>query len=239
VLKARALAEVAAERCDGVVAPPFWPGAGGVSFPHTLKLPGALIEPLLTETVVQLAEDGFRAIALVNGHYGLENTLATKRAAAAAMRRADATVLAVADYELLIDEGARGDHAGEWETALLLGERPDLVRLENAGDLPGVIGADPQAATQEQGRNGLAVAGERLADAIQRALVEDRTPYSDALAAGIRALEALWELRQRLPREQVPPVQTDAWLDHSRALHAGRYEEASEAAGRKLREMVV
>jgi creatinine amidohydrolase len=238
VLKARAVAEAAAERCGGTVAPSTWLAAGGVPFPHTLKLAGSLVERLLTEVVVQLAEDGFRVVALVNGHYGLENTLVTKRAAADTMRRTDATVLAVADYELLIEEGARGDHAGEWEAALLFAVRPDLVRLDDAGDLPGVVGADPRTATEEQGRKGLAAAGELLSAAVERALAEDRAAYVEALNAGIRALEALWDLRQRLPRDEVPPVQTDAWLDHCRALHGGRYDEARDAAERKLREIV-
>jgi creatinine amidohydrolase len=238
VLKADALAEAAAERCGAVVAPPTWLAAGGVPFPHTLKLPGALVEPLLTEAVVHFAEDGFRVVCLVNGHYGLENTLATKRAAANAMRRVDATVLAVADYELLIEEGARGDHAGEWETALLWAVRPDLVRLGDAGERQGVIGADPAAASEAQGRAGLDAAAARLAAAVERALIEDRSAYAAALDAGIGALEALWELRQRLPREQVPPVQTPPWLDHCRALHAGRYAEAEEAAAHKLAEIV-
>jgi creatinine amidohydrolase len=238
LLKADALARAAAERCGAVVAPPSWFAAGGVAFPHTLRLDGKLIEPLLTEALVQLAADGFRVIALVNGHYGLENMLATKRAAATTMQRTDATVLALADYELLIDEGARGDHAGEWETALLLAVRPDLVRLDDAGDKPGVIGADPAKATPDQGRRGLDAAATKLAAAVERALEEDRRPYAVALAAGIEALEALWELRQRVGRDSAPPLQTEAWLDHCRALHAGRYADATDAAKRKLREMV-
>jgi hypothetical protein len=83
------------------------------------------------------------------------------------------------------------------------------------------------------------VAAERLAAAVRRALEDDRAAYIAALAAGVRALEAVWDLRQRLPREQVPPVQTEAWLDHCRALHAGRYDEATAAAERKLREIAI
>jgi creatinine amidohydrolase len=238
LLKADALARLAGERCGAVVAPPTWFAAGGVAFPHTLKLHAELIEPALTEALTQLAED-FRVIALVNGHYGLDNTLVTKRAAAAAMRRTDATVLAVADYELLIDEGARGDHAGEWETALLLAVRPELVRLDEAGDRPGVVGADPASASPEQGRRGLEAAAARLAAAVERALADERAPYVEALSAGIEALEALSELRRRVGRERAPPVQTEAWLDHCRALHGGRFGDAKDAAGRTLREMEV
>lgn len=239
LLKAEALARAAAERCGAVVAPPTWFAAGGVAFPHTLKLPAEVIEPLLAEALAQLGEDGFRVIAIVNGHYGLENTLATKRAAAAAMQRTDATVLAVADYELLIGEGARGDHAGEWETALLLAVRPELVRLDELGDRPGVVGADPAGATPEQGRQGLDAAAARLAAAVERALAEERASYVEALTAGIKTLEALWELRQRVGRDQAPPVQTEPWLDYCRALHEGRYADATDAAERTLREMVV
>jgi len=232
LLKAQAIAERAAERTGAVLAPPAWWAAGGVAFPHTLRLSGTVVEPVLTEVLRQLAGLGFRAILLVNGHYGLENSIVVRRAALAVD---DATVVPVADYELLTDLGARGDHAGVWETQLLWPVRPDLVKLEREGELPGVIGEDPRGrSTRERGREGLELAADRAAAALERALSEPREPYAAALAAGLAALEQLWQLRENLPREEVPPVQTEAWLEHLRAMRDGDYERAVEAAREKL-----
>jgi creatinine amidohydrolase len=232
LLKAQAIAERAADLADAVLAPPAWWAAGGVQQPYTLRLPAAVTEPALTAVLRGLAKMGFRAIALVNGHYGLENSIAVRRAALAVT---EATVVPLADYELLTDLGATGDHAGVWETALLMPVRPDLVHLELEGELPGVIGDDPRGrATRELGEQGLATAAERVAEALERALEEPRDPYAEALQAAVAALERLWEFRQELPRERLPPVQTPAWLSHLKAFRAGDWPAATAAARSKL-----
>jgi creatinine amidohydrolase len=232
LLKAAAIAERTADRSGAVLAPPAWWAAGGVDFPYTLRLSGALTEPLLAAVLSGLAEMGFRAICVINGHYGLENSIAVRRAALACD---SATVVPLADYELLTDLGATGDHAGTWETSLLMSERPDLVHLETGGELPGVIGDDPRGrATRELGEQGLELASSRAAGAIERALTEPRGPYAGALAAAVAALEALRKLRQELPREQVPPVATPAWISHLERFREGDWPAARAAAEAKL-----
>jgi creatinine amidohydrolase len=226
LLKAQAIAARTADRAGAVLAPPAWWAAGGVAERYTLRLAAAVTEPVLAAVLRGFAEMGFRAILLINGHYGLENSIAVRRAALAC---ADAAVVPLADYELLTDLGAAGDHAGLWETALLLPERPDLVDLTPAA-LPGVIGADPRDATPELGAQGLELAAERAAVVLERSLVD---PGRDALAAGLAALERLWQLRQELPRDEVPPVQTPAWIRHLEAFREGRWEDAREAARTK------
>ncbi len=231
LLKAQAIAERAADLAGAVLAPPAWWAAGGVQQPHTLRLPAAATEPVLTAVLDGFAAMGFRAIAVVNGHYGLENSIAVRRAALAVT---GATVVPLADYELLIDLGATGDHAGVWETALLLPVRPDLVHLDHEGDLPGVIGDDPRGeATAELGERGLALAAERVAAALDRALGEPREAYAEALQSGTAALERLFHLRQNLGRDRVPPVQTKAWLRHLEAFREGDWERARTAAEAK------
>lgn len=231
LLKAQAIAEGAADRAEAVLAPPAWWAAGGVQQPHTLRLPAAITEPVLTGVLQGFAEMGFRAIAVVNGHYGLENSIAVRRAALAVT---SATVVPLADYELLTDLGATGDHAGVWETSLLLPIRPDLVHLEREGELPGVIGDDPRGtATTELGEQGLTLAADRIAAALDRALDEPREPYARALESATAALERLFHLRQNLGRDRVPPVLTTAWLRHLEAFREGNWERAQAFAESK------
>ena len=113
-------------------------------------------------------------------------------------------------------------------------DRSDLVRLDVSGELPGVIGEDPRGrASRELGERGLELASARAAVALERALTEPREPYRTALQAGLEALERLWELRQELPREQVPPVQTPAWIRHLEAFREGDWPAARAAAEEK------
>ena len=231
LLKAQAIARRTAERSGAVLAPPTWWAAGGVPQPYTLRLSGVVTEPVLAAVLEGVAEFGFRAICLLNGHYGLENSIAVRRAALACT---GATVIPLADYELLTDLGATGDHAGVFETALLLPERPDLVHLELEGELPGVIGDDPRGrATPELGEEALELASARAADLLEKVLHEPRAPIAAALTAAVEALEELWRLRAQLPREQVPPVVTPAWISHLERFRDGEWQEAQRAAEAK------
>jgi creatinine amidohydrolase len=231
LLKAQAIAERAADKAGAVLAPPAWWAAGGVPQPYTLRLPAAVTEPVLAAVLEGFAEMGFRAIAVVNGHYGLENSIVVRRAALAVSA---ATVVPLADYELLTDLGATGDHAGVWETSLLLPVRPDLVHLDHEGELPGVAGDDPRGrATTELGEQGLETAAERVAAALDRALHEPREPYAAALESAAAALERLFHLRENLGRDRVPPVGTRAWLRHLEAFRDGDWEAARAAAEAK------
>ena len=231
LLKAQAIARRTAERSGAVLAPPTWWAAGGVPQPYTLRLSGVVTEPVLAAVLEGVAEFGFRAICLLNGHYGLENSIAVRRAALACTR---ATVIPLADYELLTDLGATGDHAGVFETALLLPGRPDLVHLEVEGELPGVIGEDPRGrATPELGEQALELASARAAALFDRALQEPREPIAAALTAAVEALEALWRLRQELPREHVPPVGTPSWLRHLERFREADWAGARDAAAAK------
>src|SRR6478672_398907 len=119
LLKSQALAERVADRAGAVLAPPAWWAAGGVPQPYTLRLPAEITEPPLAAVLEGFAAMGFEDILVVNGHYGLENSIAVRRAAIAC----SANTVPVADYELLTDLGAAGDHAGLFETALLLPDR--------------------------------------------------------------------------------------------------------------------
>jgi creatinine amidohydrolase len=231
LLKAQAIAERTAERSGAVLAPPAWWAAGGVPRPYTLRLSGEVTEPVLAAVLDGLAGMGFRAICLLNGHYGLENSIAVRRAALACT---EATVLPLADYELLTDLGATGDHAGVFESALLLPERPDLVHLELEGELPGVIGDDPRGrATPELGERALELSSARAAALLDNALREPRGPIAEALAAAVDALAELWRLRLELPRDQVPPVVTPAWIRHLECFRDGDWKGARQAADAK------
>jgi creatinine amidohydrolase len=189
-------------------------------------LPASLTEPVLAAVLESFAAMGFRAICVLNGHYGLENSIAVRRAALTCVA---ATVVPLADYELLTDLGATGDHAGVFETALLLPDRPDLVHLELEGELPGVIGEDPRGrATPELGERALELASKRAAAAVERALDEPREPDRGGPQRRRR------RPRRERPRDQVPPVATPAWIRHLECVRDGDWGGAREAAEAKL-----
>ena len=237
------LASAVADRCDAVLAPVSYWAVGGVPFPYTLTLPIEVIEPLLVAVFEQFGEMGFHVIVALTGHFGLEQTLALKRAAARVMRRSPVTIAALTPYDL-VSETYAGDHAGTGESSLLLACRPDLVDLDAVppGEpLPGVIGEDPRgSASAERGValrnlvvNRTAELGTRL---LRSTPALARRQFLEAIDTAATALAELAAARRDRPRSQVPPVQTGPYLAHCAALWAGDYQAARAAAEDKRAE---
>jgi creatinine amidohydrolase len=239
-LVAEAAAERAAAVSGAVLAPTVWWAVGGLRFPYTFRLQTEPVENVLGDALLEYARMGFRSITVLNGHYGVEHSAASRRAAMRVMASAPVTALVVADYEMLTGLGARGDHAGRWETSLLWAARPELVRedvLRSKRDLAGTQGADPRLGSMEEGERGLHVLAEHMATMIERSLSEsavDREHYLMAFEMGTRVLEALSEIRKRLPKSEVPATATPNWVAHLEAMIAGDYREARLRAERKL-----
>jgi creatinine amidohydrolase len=206
LLKAQAIAERTAELTDAVLAPASWWAAGGVPAVHAAAL------RLRDRTRARRRPDGFAGMA--PGDLPAERPLRPGELdrgppRCSGLRRGDRN--STRRLRAAHRPRRHGDHAGVFETALLLPDRPDLVHLEIEGDLPGVIGDDPRGrATPELGEQALELASSRAAALLERALVEPREPIAEALATAVEALEVLSCLRMDLPREHVPPVTTPA-----------------------------
>ena len=244
-LVAQGLAERVADTLDAVLAPVSYWAAGGVPYPYTLNLPGSIVEPLLEATFEQFAAMGFRVIVGLTGHFGLEQTLILKRAAVRVMRRSPATILPLAEYDLVTDLGYTGDHAATGETSLLWALHPDLVRLDAVPpDMPldGVLGTDPRgSASAERGRELLdQIAGRTAAMAerlLRRTSPVERAAYIEAVAAGVRVLERTLQERETRPKRMVPSLTTPAYLAHCQAIYSGAYALAQAEAERKLSDL--
>ncbi len=241
-LKAQSLCERIADRSDSVLGPLTSWAVGGVPFPHTIRFDLELVETLMRRVFEQMALLGFRVVIGLTGHYGLEQTLAIKRASLKVMRNYPITVWTAGDFEPVIDLGYRGDHAAKWETSLLWALRPDLTRLnaiESTKSLDGIIGEDPRtSASQSLGKSTVEALVERWSSLANRLLSAttgvQRAQYIEALAIAVRVLENLLTERLAKPRSQVPSLTTPAYLEHLQALYRGDYPAAQKHAEAKL-----
>jgi len=241
-LKAQALCEQIAGRTNGVLGPLTPWAVGGVPFPHTIRFDQELIELLMVRIFKQMAVLGFRVVIGLTGHYGLEQTLAIKRASLKVMRSYPITVWAAGEFEPVIDLDYRGDHAARWETSLLWAIRPDLVHLDAVDPaqlLDGIIGEDPRSgASQALGETTVRAIVERWSELTERLLTDtpgvQRAQYIEALAVAVRVMEHLLAARTSQPRSRVPPLTTPAYLAHLRALYQGDYSAAQKHAEAKF-----
>ena len=142
-LLAEAVAHGAAGRAaDVVVMPPPWYGfsAHHMRFAGSVTLRAETLLALCEDIVGSLVKHGFRRILIVNGHGGnggvidvLASTLGHRHYGVA--RIATLTYFALArDAIAALRQSAPGGmgHACEFETAMMLAVRPDLVHPERA-----------------------------------------------------------------------------------------------------------
>ena len=154
-LKAHALCIDAAHKTGGIVMPPIFAGYHTMKyrgFKHTIEISRDLVQRMLREYLEQLYDEDFRVIVLVMGHYGRAHVDALREVCGQFQAaHPDARILAFPEYEVVLDEGVRGDHAGAYETSLMMYYYPDTVDL---GQLPtdreltveqdGIGGDDPR-----------------------------------------------------------------------------------------------
>lgn len=167
--------------------------------PHKLSLSirSEVVRRLWADLFAELQRAGFRALALVSGHYAHPHELLLMDAAEEA-RRNGLAVIAGPPLSVLSDDSML-DHAAHWETSELMAVRPDLVRLDKldaaeaarpAPDLAAhaVLGVDPRkGASAQAGAQALGRALEIWETLLLGALAGEVDDYLDAWYARRRA----------------------------------------------------
>lgn len=142
------LAEMIAEKVDGIVAPCICYGyksaplsGGGPAFPGTIDMNGITLMNLVEDVLEELIRDGIRKIFIMNGHF--ENEAFILEAMDLVSRRhEDVTMIESSWWDQMSDDvmakvfdeveypGIELEHAGILETSLTLHFRPDLCHMD-------------------------------------------------------------------------------------------------------------
>ena len=143
---AHTISTMAAEREAAVVYPSFFFGQiyEARCFPGTVNISPRLLLELLFEVLDDIARNGFNKIILYNGHGGnhhllrylAQSLLYEQKPYDLYMPLRRLTDAGMAEWEQMKETDYDG-HAGEYETALMLGLRPDLVQMNKANDISG------------------------------------------------------------------------------------------------------
>ena len=152
---------------------------GGIVFPHVycgtatmkgfwkfgcgLEFSEELVRMLAKEHFDQLADEGFKVIVVVMGHYSQEQMDYIRDEAAKFNERQDKCVAwAFPDCEPTTADGFSGEHAACYETSYMMWFRPELVDMsrlpqdrELKFEVDGIMGKDPRCcASAKNGRDG-------------------------------------------------------------------------------------
>ncbi len=162
-IKAYGLCAALAKETGGVVLPAVYVGTDTIKpfkgFKHTIEHDSNTVTTLCSEYLAQLADEGFRVIILITGHYGEGQVNAIRKAVAQiSAANPDVGIWAFPDSEPL--EGSfPANHAARGETSFQLLFQPEKVDFstlppnrETTLDDDGVWGEDPRKASAEEGQ---------------------------------------------------------------------------------------
>jgi len=201
-LKAYALCQAAAEKTGGVLFPPmYWGACDTVPFPFTLRFGRGVIKGMLWPALKQLKYMGFKMIVILTGHYPPWLIKRLKKECRAFNRAGGAFAIGAPEQLFALDINYFGDHAGMWETSIMMALRPELVDL---GLLPGnlsalermarlgVMGKDPKAnAGAEKGGAAIEHIVGNLAALVERTL---KDMNDSAIEEAYRKYEAAFRI---------------------------------------------
>jgi creatinine amidohydrolase len=217
-----------AEKHGGIVTPAtFWP-IGGMPHPWTVRMSEDMVHNLAVAIFQQMAHVGFKVVIAVTGHYGIEQVYHIKKSALEVMYQTGLSIYALPEYEIVADEGYRGDHAAKWETSLTQYLFPDLVDMSEAesADKPmdGVGGEDPRIHASKE-------LGEKTAELIidRLALVANRLANETSARERSKFILASDTHCQIIQKYSWGCMGNENYWQGVTALWKGNYDEASTA----------
>ena len=163
-LKAAGILYRTAEKYGGVVVPPtYWGHMNIYDKPCSHPgIPPEVVDALFIAIFQGLVVAGFKVVIGVTGHDVDEQLISLQKAAAAISGDGKTVGFAMKEGDLYDLEAEKMDHAGYWETSMMMYLHPELVDLEQikGEDLTtveghhraGILGRDPRTdATSELG----------------------------------------------------------------------------------------
>jgi creatinine amidohydrolase len=120
-------------RVIALPAMPFGVNTGQIDIPLTINMNPSTQLAVIRDVVESLEMQGIPKLVVLNGHGGNDFKMALRE-----IQGATEVFVATVNWWTCIDAKEfldnRGDHGGELETSVMMHLRPDLVRLEDAGD---------------------------------------------------------------------------------------------------------
>jgi creatinine amidohydrolase len=130
-----AIADVVAERVNGLVAPAIKYGqhSSTRNLPGTIGISALTLRAIIVDILESLHRNGIRKILIISGHAGSVHMAMIKDACEDVVRRYQMDVVFLTDYDIgkdvqeEIGAGPGDGHGGMMETSRIMAIRPDLV----------------------------------------------------------------------------------------------------------------